>query len=533
MLERKIDRYPVPNPTDAAFSSWLRDRLDGRPVILASNRGPVEYRFGDDGRLAAKRGGGGLVTACSALGRYLGFSWVAAAMTDGDRHVADRLKGEAVPLSSYAAGSRLRFVRTSDHVFHLHYHQFSNPLLWFLQHGMTDLLDFPVETRVRAWWDGYVPTNRAFAQEILSEAEEQDAPPVVMVHDYQLYLVPAEVRRVRPDATIVHFTHIPWPAADEWDVLPIAIRRAIVKGMLGSDIVGFQTRRDARRFLATVRRVLPQANVDDATLTVQQDNRRVAVRAYPISIDPIPLQQAAASTEVERYRQRLRPLLCPHTIVRVDRMDPSKNVLAGFRAFERMLRDHPELVGQTRFLAFLVPSRSSITEYRRYADAVLAEVATINNRYSRQRYRPIEVFHENNLPQALAGMSLADVVLVNSIADGMNLVAKEVPIVSRNHAALVLSAETGAAEQLGDASILVPARDELATASGLYRAVTMPEIERARRTKALRDRVLREDLAWWLRRQFEDLPQRRVDTADDDAPTYPAARETVELLHQH
>jgi trehalose 6-phosphate synthase len=194
-------------------------------------------------------------------------------------------------------------------------------------------------------------------------------------------------------------------------------------------------------------------------------------------------------------------------IVRVDRLEPSKNILRGFMAYEALLQRNPRLRGRISFLAFLVPSRTGLREYGHYGREVQSVVDRINARYGRAGWRPVQLFYENDYAQALAGLSIADVVLVNPLVDGMNLVAKEAVVVSKRDAVLVLSETAGAFDQMADGALAVAPADVVGTADALATALAMPRAERARRLVNLRRGVEREDITWWLRRQFEDLAE--------------------------
>jgi trehalose 6-phosphate synthase len=238
---------------------------------------------------------------------------------------------------------------------------------------------------------------------------------------------------------------------------------------------------------------------------VRIGRREVAVRVYPISVDPPALRADLVRAAAEGYRAALSQRSGEITIVRVDRVDPIKNIPLGFRAFGRLLERRPELVGKATFLAFLVPSRTTIPEYQReYAD-VLASVDEVNRRFGRAGYEPIQVIYENNRLQALAGMSLADVVLVNSVADGMNLIAKEAPIVNDRDAALVLSTRAGAWAELGGAALGVDPLSLDATVAALEKAISMPRGERLVRAAELRRRIEAHDVWDWLDQQCADL----------------------------
>jgi trehalose 6-phosphate synthase len=280
---------------------------------------------------------------------------------------------------------------------------------------------------------------------------------------------------------------------------------SICDGLLANDSVVLQTEASARNFLETCRRYLPECRVDDATGTVRRGWRRTLVWANPISIDPAEVLRHLSSPGARAYYDALRGELGERTIVRVDRLDPAKNVLAGLQAFRRLLTVHPEWLGRVRFLAFLVPSRTRVPEYQSYKEAVFAAAESINAQHGRDGWTPIKLFYEHNRPQALVALSLYDVLLVNSVADGMNLVAKEGAIANQRDGVLVLSTAAGAFEELGAGSLPVRPDDVEGTAAALHEALSLPESERRRRAHLLRQTVLRHDLSNWLRRQLEDL----------------------------
>jgi len=475
--------------------------LAGRYLCVAANRGPVHYHLEAD-RLRSARAAGGLVTALTDIAGYAPMTWVATASGSGDRLVA----GHPPPGVAAPGVPRLRFVVASEESLNWFYRRFANPILWFLQHGMWDLIRRPdiVDMMEKGWMLGYRPVNEAFARVIEQEVRGEPRP-VILTHDYHLYLLPGLLRKRVPAALLQHFTHIPWPGPRVWEPILPAIRRGLCRGLLGADVAGFQTELSAANFLRCCERFVPEAQVDQTQGEVWLEGRSTRVRAYPISIDPTSLRRLASSPETLQYRERLRPLLGQPTIVRVDRLDPSKNVILGFRAYGLLLERRPDLLGRVRFLAFLVPSRQSIAEYRLYAQEMWREVETVNNRFGREGWKPIEVFYEDNRSQAIAGMALADVLLVNPVADGMNLVAKEGPIVSERDMVLVLSRECGAHTQLGLAAVSIPPRDLEATARALEKALEMPALERRRRLTSLRAAIEAEDLSRWMFHLLKDL----------------------------
>ncbi len=478
----------------------LLGSLEGYRLYVAANRAPVHHIL-SDGQPDAQPSAGGLVTALASVANYVPLTWIAAASGGGDR-----LIGEIGPRGRPLPGlPRIKYVAASETALSHSYHRFANPILWFLQHDMFDRLRASSLAGMDSGWiTGYRPVNHAFAAAIEREMVGV-ARPIVLTQDYHLYLLPTLLRRRRSDVLIQHFTHIPWPAPDRWNSLLPSIRRELHVGLLGADVAGFQTQDSVNHFLRSCELFVPGARVDYSRDTVWLDGRQTRVRAYPISVDPAYLRRVATLPETAVYKRRLRPLLGERTIVRVDRMDPSKNIALGFRAFGLLLERRPELVGRIRFLAFLVPSREAIPEYQSYAQEVWAEVERVNARFAEGGRPPIEVFYEDNRHQAIAGMALADVLLVNPVADGMNLVAKEGPVVSERDAVLVLSKSCGAYRQLASGALSVEPTDPKTTASMLERALEMPQAERVRRLSVLRSALDAEDLAWWIRSQLTDL----------------------------
>ena len=490
---------------DSALGDAASRLLDGRRLILATNRGPVSFALGADGSLRPRRGSGGLVTALGQVGRHVPLTWVSAAMSDGDRRAA------ADPELLRSVGGegesvRLRFAVLDRAVYEQAYNVVANPLLWFLQHQMWNLPERPVidATVMRAWERGYVPMNEAFAREVVAQVEG-DRRPRIMLHDYHLYLAAEPIRRAVPAALLSHFTHIPWPPSSIWQTIAPAIRERLLVGLLANDVVGFQTERYAHNFLRSVESFVAGAEVDYDRSSVRHRGREAQVRHYPISIDVEATRRVARSQAARRRADELRARVRGRVIVRVDRMEPSKNILRGFLAYEALLQRHPRLRRNISFLAFLVPSRTSLREYGEYGRKVQNVVDRINARFGRSDWRPVELYYENDYAQGLAAMSIADVVLVNPLIDGMNLVAKEAVVVSERDAVLVLSETAGAFAQMADGVLPVAPADVVGTADALARALEMPAEERRRRLAALRRGVEREDITWWLRRQLDDL----------------------------
>ena len=494
----------MPPTTDDQLGAAASALLGDRRLLIATNRGPVTFTTTADGGLRPRRGSGGLVTALGQVGRHVPLTWIAAAMSEGDRRAAEDPK-----LLREASGGdtvRLRFASVERSVYEQAYNVVANPFLWFLQHQMWNLPERPVIDAglMRAWERGYVPLNEAFAKAVLVQARGERSPRV-MLHDYHLYCAAEPIRRARPKAIISHFTHIPWPPSSIWQVIAPEIREGIATGLLANDVVGFQTSRYAHNFLRMVESFVPDATVDYDEATVRRRRHTTHVRHYPISIDVEATRRVAGSQRAQRRADQLLGGARERVLVRVDRLEPSKNILRGFLAYEALLQRHPRLRGRISFLAFLVPSRTGLREYGHYGREVQSVVDRINARFGRSGWRPVQLFYENDYAQALAGLSIADVVLVNPLVDGMNLVAKEAAIVSQRDAVLVLSETAGAFDQMADGALPVAPADVVGTADALAAALSMPIDERRRRLARLRRGVEREDISWWLRRQLEDL----------------------------
>jgi trehalose 6-phosphate synthase len=491
-----------------------RDFLERTTLVLASNRGPIEFQEEPDGSLSAKRGTGGVVTAVSAVTRYTDPIWVAAAMTPGDRlrHEIAEESGETI-ITPEESDFRIRFVTLDEEAYDLYYNHISNPLLWFLQHYLWDTPrspDIDAETW-RAWEHGYVAANQAFAEQVVAAARASQRPPVVMLQDYHLYLAPGFIRERRPDIVLQHFIHIPWPDPDYWRLLPARMRRAICHSMLANDIIGFQAPGHARSFMNTC-----QANLDDVELNYRTgeifyQERVTRVRHYPISIDVEMVRQTAQEEEALRHEEHLEMFWNEHTIIRVDRAEPSKNIVRGFHAYDRFLEKHPEFIGRVNFVAFLVPSRLEVPEYVDYLDDINTIVGRINTKYANAAERdgvawePINLFLGDDYHRALAAMKHYDVLLVNAVIDGMNLVAKEGALLNERDGVLILSEGAGVFQQLGAHTLQVSPADIEGTADAIYEALTMPRGERARRAGELRESIIEEDIVQWIYDQLEDL----------------------------
>ncbi len=488
----------------------IPEGVDQDPLILVSNRGPVEYSR-EGGERTSKPGKGGLVTALAGLGdRFGDVVWVCAALSEEDAAVAREHDGAAFDCEGSGPGMRLRMVDLDAEARHSFYAVISNPLLWFVQHYLWDLGYTPDITRreVDAFDNGYVPVNARFADAVVEEVEAGGGRATVMVQDYHLYLVPERVRDRCPDVFLHHFVHIPWPHPDAWRVLPGEMRRAVFRGVLGNDVVAFHSKRYARNFLLGCEELLGLP-VDMDRLNVDVEGRTVRARFYPISVDPEALEATSASSAVADHVQRLADKQREHLVLRVDRADPSKNILRGFRAFDTMLDDHPELAERVTFLALVQPSRQDVEEYVEYLESIRRLVAEVNEKHGTTDWRPIELSLEGDFDEVVAAYKLFDVLVVNPISDGMNLVAKEAAVVNGADGVLALSENAGAHEELGEFAVTLHPFDIQQQADAIFSALTMDVDERRDRMAAAAAFVRKNDVAKWLHDQLRDVGELR------------------------
>ena len=478
---------------------------DGRRrLVVVSNRGPVGYDRSPSGERIVKRGGGGLVTALRSLVAHHDVTWIASAMSEEDRAVVAEHGGEAFDETARDGSPyRLRLVEHDPVAYDRYYNVVANPTLWFIQHSMWGLSTEPdLDTAFHTAWDeGYAVVNAAFAAAAAAELE-RDPSAAVFLHDYHLYLAPGLIRARRPDAVLSHFIHIPWPQSDYWHVLPEPLRRAVHEGLLANDVVGFHTARWSRNFLTSCAELLG-ARVEGNVVT--HGGRRTVVTHHPLGIDPAEFDELKDAPAVLEEEARIVASRPEFLVVRVDRTDPSKNVVRGCRAFGRFLELHPEFQGRAVLLALLDPSRQDIPQYTEYVAAIEREVQDVNGRFGRDGWTPIVLDVADNFPLSVAAYKQYDALLVNAVFDGMNLVCKEASLVNGRDGVLVLSENAGAHEELGDWAVTVNPFDVLGQAEAIHAALTMAPEERRRRLEATRDHVRRNDLAAWADAQLADL----------------------------
>jgi trehalose 6-phosphate synthase len=450
-----------------------------RSLLIASNRGPVSLVADDHGGTRAQRGGGGLVSAMqSALADGDGL-WVCSALGDRERTVARRAPDGRLAEAGVDVDLDVRMLPIDAPTFGRAYNGIANSTLWFINHMLYDIPTKPVfDAAWRRQWSSYERYNAAFA-----DALAQDAAPgaTVMVQDYHLFLVPSMLRERRSDVRIGHFTHTPWAPPEYFSMLPNAGQ--ILASLLGADHVGFHTRRWADAFLQCCTQLL-EAEVTDSA--VRFDGHTTNVGVHPLGTDAESLRERAGRRDVERSLADLRDIVGDCQVIsRVDRTELSKNIVRGMLAYRELLRTRPSWQGKVCHVVYTYPSRHDLPEYREYTAAVQRLGREIEDEFSTDDWTPLILEVGHDYPGSLAAMRAADVLLINPVRDGMNLVAQEGCILSENACALVLSKEAGAYDLMGEDALTVNPYDVTGTAEALHEALSLAPDERRARAERL------------------------------------------------
>ncbi len=450
-----------------------------RPLVLASNRGPVSFTVDAAGDLVGRRGAGGLVSGLAPLMVGTDAWWVAAAMSDGDRRAAAGGRTQVEGLHT-----TLLAIDPDD--YRMAYDVVGNATLWFAHHGLWELARRPRFDRHFAQaWDGFRRYNAAFADAIAT-----GAPPdaIALIQDYHLSLVGPRLAEQRPDITAVHFSHTPFATPDWLSVLPDAVAAELLEGLAGHHACGFHSRRWADAFGACCDQVL---------------GRRPSTFVAPLAPDPADLAAAAATPACQRAFEQLDAQVGDRAlVVRVDRIELSKNLVRGFLAYDDLLDRYPQWRGRVVFGAFVYPSRQGLPEYLAYRQEVEAVIARVNQRWATDDWTPILAFIGDDHPRSMAALRRFDVLLVNPIRDGLNLVASEGALVNQRDGVVLLSPGAGAYDQLEGLVRRVHPYDVVSAADTLAEALaTSPEDRRAQ-ASALRARVEARTPEHWLADQL-------------------------------
>ena len=449
-----------------------------RPVVIVSNRGPLSFRREADGSLLGRRGAGGLVSGVAPLVAGTDTVWVAAALSDADRDAAASGAIEA-------EGLRVRLVAPDPDDLALAYDVVSNQTLWYVHHGMLDRYREP--TFDAPWfeaWEAYRRVNAAFADAVAEIAPRGAA---VLVQDYHLALLAPALAAARPDVELVHITHTPFAHPEELAVLPAEVRRALLTGLAAHRACGFHTERWAA----------------NARACAAADGLELTTFVAPLGPDPDDLARTATSDAGAAAHAAIDEAVGDQRfVVRVDRVELSKNIVRGFLAYDHLLATRPEWRGRVTFGAYVYPSREGVPAYRRYRERIDEVVASIDERWATDDWSPIRYEPRDDYPRSIAALRRADVVLVNPVRDGLNLVAKEAPLLNDRDAVLVLSPGAGAFDELAGPAVAIDPYDVVAGAAALERALAMEPAERGARADELRTLARRHSPATWLDAQL-------------------------------
>jgi trehalose 6-phosphate synthase len=493
-------------------------------VLVASNRGPVSYQFGADGSLDGKRGGGGMIagvtSGLAALGPDASVTWICAALSDADRAVSQQRDADVAE----EGGIPVRMLDIPADTFDRAYNNVANSALWFVHHLLFDTPNRPqFGGEFRRDWQAYLAYNEAFADALAEEVKREQAPSDlrVLIQDYHLCLAPRLLREKLDDAVrgagIAHFCHTPWAPPDYYQMLPREAGRALLDGILGADHAGFHAERWATAFLdcceaflgAAVNRAGPGSIRPDGTGTAGRVRYRghvTEVGVHPLGVDAPALRDRARAADVRAHLGALAAAAGGRKlIIRIDRTELSKNIVRGLAAYRELLATRPQWRGRVVHLAFAYPSRSALPEYRSYTNQMRRLAWEISEEFRTPDWNPLVLEVKDDYPRSLAACTLADVLLVNPIRDGMNLVAQEGPVLSERGCALVLSREAGAAATLAADALLVNPYDITETAEALHQALAMPDADRHRRSAALAAIAAAAPPARWLGDQIASL----------------------------
>jgi trehalose 6-phosphate synthase len=527
-------------------------------VLVASNRGPVSYQFGADGSLTGKRGGGGMIAGVTsgleAVAADAEVTWICAALSDADRAVARQQDAGQCDTGQGGTGQwdtgqwdtgqggtgqqdtgqgvtgsslPVRMLDIPADTFYRAYNNVANSTLWFLHHLLFDIPNQPqFGPEFQRDWEAYQAYNEAFADALTAEASRGAGRTRVLIQDYHLSLAPRLLREKLGDAArdtgIAHFWHTPWAPPDYYRLLPREVGRSLLAGLLGADHAGFHAIRWASAFLDCCeailgahvdRRPAQGAGPDGTGRDVAGSAGRVSylghvteVAVHPLGVDAPALRARARAQDVRAHLGTLgRAAGDMKLIVRIDRTELSKNIVRGLAAYRELLATRPQWHGRVVHLAFAYPSRSELPEYREYTDRVRRLAREITEEFGTPDWNPLVLEVKDDYPRSLAACALADVLLVNPVRDGMNLVAQEGPVLSERGCALVLSREAGAAARLGADALLVNPYDIIETADALHQALVMPDAERQRRSAGLAATAAAARPARWLGDQLAAL----------------------------
>lgn len=479
--------------------------LNDKNLIVVSNRGPVEF-YKDDGQMKIRRGSGGLVSTLLPLMEALNGVWIASAMTPGDVEVANQFPDCRVPIPEEKPRYCVPFVVVHHQPYEDYYSVISNPLLWFLQHYMWNSPYTPdIDDKIHDAWDkGYVYMNKKFAEKAVTESKRRKKEPLIMLQDYHLYLCPFYIRKKMKDTFLSQFIHIPWPQSEYFRILPGYMRKSIMEGLLCNDLLGFHIPRYVTNFIQTCEEYAEEVDYDKGIVWCK--GHATHVKSYPISVDYDAIVRQASSKEVLENENLIKEIKndC-FLFYRTDRADLSKNIIRGFKAYDLFLKKHPQYHGKVIFLTTGKPTRTEIPEYEEYHQKIKKLIDEINFKYVHDGWKPIKWIFKADYNLVVAAFKNYDCLIVNPIADGMNIVPKEASAVNENQGALILSETAGCYEELKDHVITINPYDIRQTAQAYLKAVKMSRNERINRLENLKKIVASRTIYHWISEQFEDI----------------------------
>lgn len=480
--------------------------IQDKEIIVASNRGPVVFKKDEKGEIELIRGAGGIVGSMIPFLKDTNGIWVSSAIGEYDHYMNNKYNNK-VPIPLEDPEYYVQFIKTEEDIYNRFNGKFANPLLWFIHHSMWNSPYSPcADDEMHQAWDSYQYVNSLFADAIGADLDKSDKTPIVMLQDYHIYLTPKMIRKQHPDVIMSQFVHIPFPSPEIFQQLPNHMQIEILGSILTNNVLGFHIQRYTNNFLQTVKLILPDASVDEVSGDILFKGHICHVRTYPISIDIETLQNQGQEPNVINKELEVNEMIGDCKLIyRTDRADLSKNIIRGFRAYDMFLEKYPDWREKVKFVATLMPSRQDIKIYREYTDNIRDIVNEINEKYSTPDWEPIKYICKGDYDLVVALLKRYDVLMVNPILDGMNIVAKEGSVLNENNGVLVLSTGAGCYEELKNGAICINPYDLRQTAESLDMALLMDDATKAEMLALARAAIERNDLSKWVSDQLHDI----------------------------
>lgn len=481
--------------------------LQDKEIIVASNRGPVVFKRDDSKeKIELIRGAGGIVGSMIPFLKKTHGTWVSSAIGECDHYMNNKYNSK-VPIPLEDPEYYVQFIKSEEEDYNNFNGKFANPLLWFIHHSMWNPPYSPcADDELHQAWDSYQQVNSMFAEAIGEDVYKSGKTPIVMLQDYHIYLTPQMIRKEHPDVLMTQFVHIPFPSPEIFQQLPNHMQVKILESMLTNNVLGFHIHRYKYNFLQTIKQILPDAVVDDPSGDIIYQGHVCHVRTYPISIDIETLQKQGQDPNVKSKEAEVDEIVgnCK-LIYRTDRADLSKNIIRGFKAYDMFLEKYPNWREKVKFIATLMPSRQDIKIYREYTDNIRDMVKEINQKYSTPDWEPIKYICRGDYDLVVALLKRYDVLMVNPILDGMNIVAKEGSILNENNGVLILSTGAGCYEELKDGAVCINPYDLRQTAEAIDTALLMDAESKAQLLHEAKTAIQRNDLSKWVSDQLRDI----------------------------